>query len=73
MGIIWMLIQTVLIFCLLQNGKSFIWPDTAIAAVTALEKASHDTLSLDFQKYNQKLRQLLFNLKVRRFSFGLFT
>ncbi|KAK9214640.1 hypothetical protein WN944_006636 [Citrus x changshan-huyou] len=46
-----------------RNGNSFLWPDTAIAAVTALEKASHDALSSDFQKHNQKLRQLLFNLK----------
>ncbi|KAE8727727.1 hypothetical protein F3Y22_tig00005406pilonHSYRG00496 [Hibiscus syriacus] len=44
-------------------GKSFTWPDAAVAAVTALEKASHDVLSSDFQKYNQKLRQLEFNLK----------
>ncbi|XVE64841.1 hypothetical protein DITRI_Ditri07aG0134400 [Diplodiscus trichospermus] len=44
-------------------GKSFLWPDAAVPAVTALEKASHDALSFDFQKYNQKLRQLVFNLK----------
>ncbi|KAK4608724.1 hypothetical protein RGQ29_002210 [Quercus rubra] len=42
-----------------KSGKSFLWPD----AVTALEKAAHETLSSDFQKYNQKLRQLVFNLK----------
>ncbi|KAJ4712068.1 bromo-adjacent-likey (BAH) domain-containing protein [Melia azedarach] len=46
-----------------KNEKSFIWPDTAVSAVTALERASHDALSSDFQKYNQKLRQLVFNLK----------
>ncbi|KAK9218133.1 hypothetical protein WN943_006769 [Citrus x changshan-huyou] len=46
-----------------RNGNSFLWPVTAIAAVTALEKASHDALSSDFQKHNQKLHQLLFNLK----------
>ncbi|KAH9686381.1 Bromo-adjacent (BAH) domain-containing protein [Citrus sinensis] len=46
-----------------HNGNSFLWPVTAIAAVTALEKASHDALSSDFQKHNQKLHQLLFNLK----------
>ncbi|PPD87728.1 hypothetical protein GOBAR_DD15367 [Gossypium barbadense] len=43
-------------------GKSFQWPDAAVAAVTALEKASHDAFSPDM-KYNQKLRQLMFNLK----------
>ncbi|XP_044486694.1 glutactin-like isoform X2 [Mangifera indica] len=46
-----------------KSSKSFIWPDSAVPAVTALEKASHDALSLDFQKYNQKMRQLVFNLK----------
>ncbi|KAJ8764798.1 hypothetical protein K2173_010263 [Erythroxylum novogranatense] len=46
-----------------KGGKSFTWPDAAVPAVSALEKASHDTLSSDFQKYNQKLRQLAFNLK----------
>ncbi|GFZ16466.1 bromo-adjacent homology (BAH) domain-containing protein [Actinidia rufa] len=46
-----------------SDGKTFIWPDAAVPAITALEKASHDALSSDFQKYNQKMRQLLFNLK----------
>ncbi|KAK9276313.1 hypothetical protein L1049_005844 [Liquidambar formosana] len=44
------------------NG-SLLWPDAAVPAVTALEQASHDALSSDFQKYNQKMRQLVFNLK----------
>ena len=47
-----------------QSGKSFLWPDAAVPAVTALEKVAHETLSSDFQKYNQKIRQLVFNLKV---------
>ncbi|KAK9983538.1 hypothetical protein SO802_033063 [Lithocarpus litseifolius] len=46
-----------------KSCKSFLWPDAAVLAVTALEKAAHETLSSDFQKYNQKLRQLVFNLK----------
>ncbi|KAB5573569.1 hypothetical protein DKX38_000763 [Salix brachista] len=50
-----------------KGGKSFPWPDAAVPAVTALEKASHDALSSDFQKYNQKLRQLVFNLKNNAF------
>lgn len=49
----------------LQAGRSFIWPDAAVPAVTALEQASQDAFSSDFQKYNQKMRQLVFNLKVR--------
>ncbi|KAG6636796.1 uncharacterized protein LOC122280980 [Carya illinoinensis] len=47
----------------LKSGDSFLWPDAAVPAVTALEQAAHDTLSLDFQKYNQKMRSLVFNLK----------
>ncbi|KAJ1406015.1 Transcription elongation factor S-II, central domain [Sesbania bispinosa] len=46
-----------------KSSKSLIWPDAAVPAVVALEKASHDTLSSDSQKYTQKLRQLVFNLK----------
>ncbi|XP_038971586.1 uncharacterized protein LOC103714040 [Phoenix dactylifera] len=39
------------------------WPDDAVPAITALERATHETLASDFQKYNQKMRQLDFNLK----------
>lgn len=47
------------------QSKNLNWPDTAVSAVAALEKASHEALSSDFQKYNQKMRQLSFNLAVR--------
>ena len=56
---------SIFLFFNLQSSKPFVWPDDAVPAVVALEKASHDTLSSDYQKYNQKLRQLVFNLKVR--------
>ncbi|GFP99182.1 bah and coiled-coil domain-containing protein 1 [Phtheirospermum japonicum] len=46
-----------------EEGVSFHWPDAAIPAIVSLEKAAHDALSFDFQKYNQKMRQLEFNLK----------
>ncbi|XXG85153.1 hypothetical protein AAC387_Pa11g0293 [Persea americana] len=46
-----------------NDGGNLCWPDDAVPAVTALEKASHDALGSDFQKYNQKMRQLYFNLK----------
>ncbi|CAJ2667214.1 unnamed protein product [Trifolium pratense] len=46
-----------------KSSKSFVWPDAAVSAIVSLEKASHEALSTDFQKYNQKLRQLDFNLK----------
>ncbi|XP_019420601.1 PREDICTED: uncharacterized protein LOC109330777 [Lupinus angustifolius] len=46
-----------------EGSKYFIWPDAAVPAIVALEKASHDALSSDLQKYNQKLRSLDFNLK----------
>ncbi|KAH7662999.1 BAH domain proteins protein [Dioscorea alata] len=38
-------------------------PDAAIEAVTTLEKVSYEALGSDFQKYNQKMRKLDFNLK----------
>ncbi|KAE9606564.1 putative BAH domain, transcription elongation factor S-II, central domain-containing protein [Lupinus albus] len=46
-----------------KGSKYFIWPDAAVPAIVALEKASHDALSSDLPKYNQKLRSLDFNLK----------
>ncbi|KAL2490008.1 bromo-adjacent-like proteiny (BAH) domain-containing protein [Forsythia ovata] len=58
------------------NGVvSFHWPDAAVPAIASLEKAGHDALSSDFLKYNQKMRQLTFNLKsnavlARRFLNG---
>ncbi|XP_076898646.1 ASI1-immunoprecipitated protein 3-like [Bidens hawaiensis] len=57
------------------TGSPPVWPDDAVRAVAALEEASHESLSSDFQKYNQKLRQLVFNFKknaqlARRFLKG---
>ncbi|XP_076897778.1 ASI1-immunoprecipitated protein 3-like [Bidens hawaiensis] len=57
------------------TGSPPVWPDDAVRAVVALEEASHESLSSDFQKYNQKLRQLVFNFKknaqlARRFLKG---
>ncbi|CAJ1927830.1 unnamed protein product [Sphenostylis stenocarpa] len=49
--------------CQDKSSKSFIWPDAAVSAIVSLEKASHDALSSDSMKYNQKLRQLAFNLQ----------
>lgn len=46
------------------QGDVFRWPDSAVTAVVSLEKVAHEALSSDFQKYNQKMRQLTFNLKV---------
>ncbi|XP_021735819.1 uncharacterized protein LOC110702425 [Chenopodium quinoa] len=43
--------------------NSFTWPDSAVSAIVALEKASHEAFISDFSKYNQKMRQLSFNLK----------
>ncbi|PHU27995.1 hypothetical protein BC332_00088 [Capsicum chinense] len=45
------------------DGNVFRWPDSVVPAVVSLEKAAHEALSSDFQKYNQKMRQLTFNLK----------
>ncbi|CAN1778068.1 Chromatin remodeling protein EBS [Linum perenne] len=44
-----------------KDGNSFPWPDAAVPIVSALEQVTHETLTAD--KYNQKLRQLVFNLK----------
>ncbi|XP_068640592.1 ASI1-immunoprecipitated protein 3-like [Aristolochia californica] len=46
-----------------EGGGGNLWPDSVVPAVTALEKASHDALGSDFHKYNQKMRQMCFNLK----------
>ncbi|XP_047340652.1 uncharacterized protein LOC124944443 [Impatiens glandulifera] len=47
----------------LNNAVTFLWPDAAVSAVTALERAAHETFSSNFLKYNQKMRQLSFNMK----------
>ncbi|XP_077223285.1 bromo-adjacent homology (BAH) domain-containing protein isoform X2 [Tasmannia lanceolata] len=46
----------------LKDSGNICWPDTAVTAVVALEEASHVALGIDFQKYNQKMRQLNYNL-----------
>ncbi|KAK4744932.1 hypothetical protein SAY87_011244 [Trapa incisa] len=46
-----------------KDCKPLVWPNDAVSAVTALEQASHEALASDWQKYNQKIRQLVFNLK----------
>lgn len=44
------------------------WPEAAVAAVTSLEKTAYESLSSDMHKYNIKMRQLEFNLKVALLS-----
>lgn len=46
-----------------KDDGNICWPNDAVPAVTALEQATHDALGSDFYKYNQKIRQLCFNLK----------
>lgn len=46
-----------------SDGTNFVWPDDVVSSVTNLEKVAHEVLSSDYTKYNQKMRQLLFNLK----------
>ncbi|MQM06055.1 hypothetical protein Taro_038876 [Colocasia esculenta] len=46
-----------------DDGRSSRAPDTVIPAIVALERTAHDALGSDFRKYNQKMRQLDFNLK----------
>ena len=44
--------------------EHIIWPDDAVGAAAALEKAVHKALCSDFRKYNQKMRQFHFNIQV---------
>ncbi|CAH9144321.1 unnamed protein product [Cuscuta epithymum] len=41
----------------------FCWPDIAVPAVAAVERAAYEELSSDIHKYNKKMHQLCFNLK----------
>jgi hypothetical protein len=52
-----------------QGEGSLAWPEvatTAMAVVRALEHLSHDSLGTDLHKYNLKMRQLDFNVKVSK-------
>ncbi|OVA08265.1 Bromo adjacent homology (BAH) domain [Macleaya cordata] len=46
-----------------RRNKTKYSPAAAVSAIVALEQASHGTLSNDFKSYNQKMRQLCFNLE----------
>ncbi|KAF0920039.1 hypothetical protein E2562_032613 [Oryza meyeriana var. granulata] len=45
-----------------DNEKSYA-PDVVVSIMASLERSTHEALGSDFLKYNQKLRQLLFNIK----------
>ncbi|KAG8051762.1 hypothetical protein GUJ93_ZPchr0001g32352 [Zizania palustris] len=45
-----------------DNEKSYA-PDVVVSIMANLERSAYEALGFDFQKYNQKLRQLLFNIK----------
>uniref|UniRef100_A0A0E0C316 BAH domain-containing protein n=1 Tax=Oryza meridionalis TaxID=40149 RepID=A0A0E0C316_9ORYZ len=45
-----------------DNEKSYS-PDVIVSIMASLERSTYEALGSDFQKYNQKLRQLLFNIK----------
>eukprot|EP00249_Psilotum_nudum_P016101 c25658_g1_i1 orf=126-1961(+) len=47
--------------------EHLLWPEAAVAAVTALERAAYESLGIDVHKYNIKMRQLEFNLKNNTF------
>ncbi|KAH9301640.1 hypothetical protein KI387_013223, partial [Taxus chinensis] len=42
---------------------NIVWPEAAVVAISALEKAAYESLGSDNHKYNLKMRQLEFNLK----------
>ncbi|PUZ56401.1 hypothetical protein GQ55_5G295700 [Panicum hallii var. hallii] len=45
-----------------DNEKSYA-PDVVVPIMVALERSAYEALGNDFLKYNQKLRQLVFNIK----------
>jgi len=45
-----------------DNEKSYA-PDVVVPIMVALERSAYEALGNDFLKYNQKLRQLMFNIK----------
>ncbi|KAG2330359.1 hypothetical protein Bca4012_020050 [Brassica carinata] len=45
------------------KNESFLWPDAAVPRVCALELALYVSLASDYNKYNQRIRALAFNLK----------
>lgn len=47
-----------------QVDGVIVWPESAISAASALEKFAHEFHDTDHHKYNLKMRQLDFNLKV---------
>ena len=49
-----------------DNEKSYA-PDVVVPIMVALERSAYEALGNDFLKYNQKLRQLVFNIKVCMF------
>jgi len=49
-----------------DNEKSYA-PDVVVPIMVALERSAYEALGNDFLKYNQKLRQLMFNIKVCMF------
>lgn len=52
---------------LAQGEGRLAWPEVAPAAVqvvSSLERLSYDSLGSDLHKYNLKMRQLDFNVKV---------
>lgn len=48
---------------IVKGDGDLIWPEAAVAAVTALERSTYEILGSDMHKYNLKMRQLEFNLK----------
>jgi hypothetical protein len=50
-------------FCNQNNEKTYVLDDV-VPIIVALERSAFEALGTDFLKYNQKLRQLSFNIKV---------
>jgi hypothetical protein len=52
-----------MIFCFQDNENSYP-PDVVVSIMASLERATYDAFPSDFQKYNQKMRKLEFNIRV---------
>ena len=62
-----LIVFNLLFFGQCQGEGDLAWPEiapTAVGVASALERLSHDSLGNDLHKYNLKMRQLDFNVKV---------
>jgi hypothetical protein len=52
-----------MIFCFQDNENSYA-PKEVVSIVASLERSAYEAFHPEFEKYNQKMRSLLFNIEV---------